>query len=60
MRIRAFGLRQARYQGTAKVHLQHVFTATALNFCRISAWLFEVPRAQTRQAAFVRLAKKGA
>ena len=58
--IRAFGLRQARYQGTAKVHLQHVFTATALNFCRISAWLFEVPRAQTRQAAFVRLAKKGA
>jgi len=37
--IRAFGLRQARYQGTAKVHLQHVFTATALNFARISAWL---------------------
>ncbi len=58
--IRAFGLRQARYQGTAKVHLQHVFTATALNFARISAWLSAVPPAQTRQAAFVRLAKKGA
>ncbi len=57
--IRAFGLRRARYQGLAKVHLQHVFTATALNFARISAWLSAVPRAQTRQAAFVRLAKKG-
>jgi transposase len=58
--IRAFGLRQARYQGMAKVHLQQVFTATALNFCRISAWLSEQPQAQTRQPAFVRLAKKRA
>jgi transposase len=57
--IRAFALRRARYQGMAKVHLQQVFTATALNFCRISAWLSEQPRAQTRQAAFVRLAKSG-
>jgi transposase len=57
--IRAFQLRQARYLGIAKVHLQQVFTATALNFCRISAWLSEQPRARTRQAAFVRLAKKG-
>ncbi|HEX3523728.1 MAG TPA: IS1182 family transposase [Stellaceae bacterium] len=58
--IRAFGLRQARYQGLAKVHLQHVFTATALNFTRIFAWRSQLPRAQTRQAAFVRLVKKGA
>ena len=58
--IRAFGLRRARYQGLAKVHLQHVFIATALNFARISAWRSGLPRAQTRQAAFVRLAKKGA
>lgn len=58
--IRAFGLRQARYQGLAKVHLQHVFTATALNFTRIFAWHSELPRAQTRQPAFVRLVKKGA
>ncbi len=57
--IRAFGLRQARYRGMAKVHLQHVFIATALNFCRISAWFSEQPRAQTRQAAFVRLVKQG-
>jgi transposase len=58
--IRAFGLRQARYRGQAKVHLQQVFTATALNLCRMYAWLTEQPRAKTRQAAFVRLAKKGA
>lgn len=58
--IRAFELRQARYRGMDKVHLQHVFTATALNFTRISAWLSGLPQAQTRQAAFVRLAKKGA
>ncbi len=58
--IRAFGLRQARYRGQAKVHLQQVFTATALNLCRMYAWLTEQPRAQTRQAAFVRLVKKRA
>jgi transposase len=58
--IRAFGLRRARYLGMAKVHLQQVFTATALNFCRIFAWFSEQPRAQTRQAAFLQLANKGA
>jgi len=58
--IRAFGLRHARYRGQAKVHLQQVFTATALNLCRMYAWLTEQPRAQTRQAAFVRLVKKRA
>ncbi len=58
--IRAFGLRQARYRGLEKVHLQHLLTATALNLCRVHAWLTEQPRAHTRHAAFVRLAKKGA
>ena len=58
--IRAFGLRQARYRGEAKVHMQHVFTATAFNLCRMYVWLTGQPRAQTRQAAFVRLAKKKA
>jgi transposase len=58
--IRAFGLRQARYRGLEKVHLQQVFTATALNLSRMSAWLTSQPRAQTRQAAFVRLVKKRA
>ncbi|HTI13570.1 MAG TPA: IS1182 family transposase [Dictyobacter sp.] len=56
--IRAFELRRARYRGMDKVHLQQIFTATALNFCRISAWHFEQPRAKTRQAPFVRLVKK--
>ncbi len=58
--IRAFGLRHARYCGQAKVHLQQIFTATALNFCRVHAWLTEQPRAKTRKAAFVRLAKEEA
>ena len=58
--IRAFGLRQARYRGQEKVHLQQVLTAAALNLCRMYAWLTEQPRAQTRQAAFVRLAQKEA
>jgi len=58
--IRAFGLRQARYRGQGKVHLQQVFTATALNLCRMYAWLTSQPRAKTRQAAFVRLAQKRA
>lgn len=55
--IRAFDLRHARYRGLEKVHLQHVLTATAFNFCRMSAWLSGQPCAQTRQAAFVRLVK---
>lgn len=58
--IRAFGLRQARYRGLEKVHLQQVFIATALNVCRMNAWLTEQSRAHTRQAAFVRLVKKRA
>jgi len=58
--IRAFGLRQARYRGQGKTHLQQVFTATALNLCRMHDWLTEQPRARTRQAAFVRLVKKRA
>lgn len=58
--IRTFGLRQARYRGQAKVHLQHILTASALNLCRMHAWFTGQPRAQTRQAAFVRLVKKRA
>jgi transposase len=58
--IRSLGLRQARYRGQAKVHLQQVLTASALNLCRMHAWFTEQPRAQTRQVAFVRLVKKRA
>ncbi|MBA2678745.1 MAG: transposase [Ktedonobacteraceae bacterium] len=56
--IRSFDVRRARYLGLAKVHLQQVFTATALNVSRISTWLDSIPRTQTRRAAFVRLVKQ--
>ena len=53
--VRAFGLRRSRYEGLAKTHLQHVLTATAINLSRLSNWLTEQPRAQTRMTAFSRL-----
>ena len=34
--VRRCGLRRSRYQGAAKVHLQHTLTAAALNLVRIS------------------------
>jgi transposase len=37
--VRAHGLRLARYIGRAKVHLQHLFTATATNLKRTARWL---------------------
>jgi transposase len=54
--VRSFGLRRARYRGTAKAHLQHVATATAINFSRVSDWLEGVPRAATRVSRLARLA----
>jgi transposase len=55
--VRAFGLRRAKYVGLAKTHWQHVFTATAINFTRISNWLSDVPREKTRTSAFEKLMK---
>src|SRR5512135_1761105 len=49
--VRSFGLRRARYRGTAKAHLQQVVTATAINFSRVSDGLEDVPRAATRTLA---------
>ena len=57
--IRAFGLRQARYRGLAKTHLQHVATATAINLVRLSDWLNQVPRTTTRRSRFATLAPTG-
>ena len=54
--VRAFGLRQARYRGLAKTHLQHVATATAMNIVRLADWLNQVPRASTRRSRFAALA----
>ena len=52
--VRRCGLRQCRYRGAAKVHLEHLLSAAALNLLRVAAWLLETPRARTRESAFVR------
>ncbi len=36
--VRGFGLRECRYVGLDKVHLQHILTATAMNGIRLFAW----------------------
>ena len=48
-------LRHARYRGLIKTHLQHVFTALAINVTRFVAWDAETPFAQTRTSSFARL-----
>jgi transposase len=52
----ALNLRRARYRGLAKVHLQNVVTATAINLTRIIAWLIGSPRSCTRPSHFAALA----
>ena len=37
--VRCFGLRKARYRGMAKVRLQHLATAAAVNIIRVVQWL---------------------
>ena len=54
--IRRCGLRRSRYIGQAKIHLQHVITATAINVVRVASWLEGIPRAKTRRSAFAALA----
>jgi transposase len=53
--VNKFELRQSRYVGFAKVHLQHVLTATALNLARIEAWLMERPRVTGYTSRFAQL-----
>ncbi len=55
--VRAFGLRRAKYIGTAKTHLQHVLTAAAIDFVRVTQWLDEAPVGKTRQSPFAKLMK---
>lgn len=50
------GLRQTRYRGIAKTHLQHLATAVATNLLRLMRWLNGVPFAQTRTSRFAALA----
>jgi transposase len=54
--VGAFGGRRARYWGLAKVHLQQVVSAVAINLTRWFAWSQEIPRARTRTARFAALA----
>lgn len=49
------GLRRSRYHGVAKTHLQHQFTAAALNLSRIDAFITETPRGSRRMSHFRRL-----
>jgi transposase len=53
--IHAHGLRCARYVGLAKTHLQHLMTATAINFKRIFYGLSGVPQTSTRTSQFAKL-----
>jgi transposase len=54
--IRRCGLRQCRYIGQAKVRLQHVLTATAVNLVRLNDWWSGKPIAKTRCSHFAALA----
>jgi transposase len=54
--VRGFELRDCRYIGLAKTHLQHVITSAAMNVVRVINWLEGVPLAKTRQSYFARLA----
>lgn len=54
--IQVLGLRQTRYIGLAKTHLQHVFTAMAVNLSRLVSWLVGEPIAQLRVSRFAALA----
>jgi transposase len=56
--VRGFELRQARYRGLAKVRLQQILMAVAINLVRLFAWFSETPRAETRISPFAALADK--
>jgi transposase len=48
-------LRRARYSGLAKVRLEHLLIATALNLVRLGAWWRGEPLSATRVSAFAQL-----
>ena len=52
---RGFGLRRARYGGSAKVALQHLATAAAINLVRLVRWIGGIPLATTRRSHFAGL-----
>jgi transposase len=52
----AFGMRRTRYRGLHKTHWHHLATAIAINLQRFVDWVWDIPRATTRQSHFARLA----
>jgi transposase len=54
--VRAFGLRQSRYRGLGRTHLQEMATAAAINVGRLADWLNGVPAAATRRSRLAALA----
>ena len=54
--VRTMGMRQARYIGLAKTHLQHVATAAAINVVRATSWLTGEQPEPTRVSPFQALA----
>jgi transposase len=49
------GLRQTRYIGQAKTHLQHILTAIALNLVRLVAWVAQASPTKPRISRFAAL-----
>ena len=58
--IRSFELRQARYIGLCKTHLQHILTAVAINIVRFDNWFTGTPLAKTRVSSFKSIEPKAA
>ena len=54
--VRAFSLRRARYRGLAKMGLQSIVTAAAIDLDRLAAWIDGRPLAPTRTSRFAALA----
>lgn len=54
---RTFGLRQARYRGLKRTHLQELAIAAAVNVGRIANWLNGIPTAVTRRSRLAALAQ---
>ncbi|MFI6724172.1 transposase [Streptomyces atratus] len=49
------GMRRARYRGLPKTHLEHAFSAVALNLLRLDAWWNGHPLDRTRTGHLARL-----
>lgn len=53
--VRRYGLRQSRYVGLPKTHLQNIVIATAINLIRLLNWLAGNAIGKARRSAFAKL-----